>query len=272
MFSLFKRRPSIPDALWAQVRSDLHLLEVPAAREAAWRSLCEEFLARHRFETIGDLELDDRMALLIAAQACVPVLEFGLSIYSAWPNIVIYPEGFVAQRVWHDEMGVVHESTEELAGEAWDRGQIVLSWSDASTQGWGSNVVIHEFAHALDLANGAADGFPSGLPAALRGQWASVAQASFSHFCAVVEHVEAAIPAHIDPESAAAQAWWQELPLDPYAASDPAEFFAVSIESFFVEPLTLYRHYPAWYRLLAAYLKQDWLSERGLAPPAHQSL
>jgi Mlc titration factor MtfA (ptsG expression regulator) len=152
----------------------------------------------------------------------------------------------------------VHESTDELAGEAMERGPVVLSWPDADPaaghQGW--NVVVHEFAHKIDLLDGEADGVPP-MPARERAEWAREIEGAWTSFCGMLERLEAAIPRHVDPESPQGDAWYSQLPLDPYAATDIGEFFAVAAEGFFVDPEPLAEVFPNLYRLMSEYFGQD---------------
>ena len=133
---------------------------------------------------------------------------------------------------------MVHEYIEDAAGEAWDGGPVILSWEDAQLSDGGFNVVIHEFAHKLDLQAGDADGMPSlaAHPDIAPRAWRRVLEDSLERFIAALDAVEAAIPPDVDPESEEADAWYGQLPMDPYAATDEAEFFAVSSEHFFVDP------------------------------------
>src|SRR5690606_31296339 len=121
------------------------------------------------------------------------------------------------------------------------------------------NVVIHEFAHKLDLYTGDADGIPAfaGRPELSPRRWRKILDQSFTRFCRALDAVEAEIPADVDPESDTAASWYGRLPLDPYAATDPAEFFAVSSEAFFVDPAPLAQALPDWYGLLVTYYRQD---------------
>lgn len=223
-------------------------------RRAAW------LLASKTFTGVRGLVVTDAIRLSVAIQAALPILELDPGLYEGWVEIVLYPGGFVIPRSQVDDNGVVHEYLQPASGEAWDGGPVILSWED-SAHHWprGANVVIHEFAHKLDLYGGEADGVPS-LHAhrdiRLR-EWRRVLDASFGHFEALLDGVEAAIPVHIDPESDAASPWYDALPLDPYAATDEAEFFAVSSEAFFVSPGPLARALPDWYGLLARYYRQD---------------
>ena len=125
----------------------------------------------------------------------------------------------------------------------------------------GYNVVIHEFTHKLDMANGDADGLPPFdrrlHPRLSAGRWRQVLDDAFERLNAELDLIEAEIPSDMDPESAEADAYFARLPLDAYAATDPGEFFAVSSEAFFVSPARLHAAFPEWYGLLAEFFLQD---------------
>lgn len=221
---------------------------------AAW------LLASKTFSGAGGLELTDAMMLSIAAQAALPILELDTRLYEGWTEIIVYPGGFLIPRTDMDESGVVHEYVMEASGEAWEGGPVVLSWNDlARVDKDGFNVVIHEFAHKLDLYAGEADGMPSlgAHPHIDPRHWRRVLEDSFQWFNRALDAVEDAIPSDVDPESELAAAWYDRLPLDPYAATDEAEFFAVSSEAFFVQPAPLHEALPAWYALLVDYYRQN---------------
>ncbi|AMD48738.1 zinc-dependent peptidase [Bordetella holmesii] len=250
----------IPEPLWKDVLEaypflgaliDTDLSEL--RRRAAW------LLASKQINGAAGLQLTDFMRLAICAQAALPILKLDPRLYEGWDEIIVYPSGFAIAQSVQDEDGVVHEYMEEAAGQAWDGGPVVLSWDDAANAQGAFNVVIHEFAHKLDLQAGDADGTPD-LSAYrdLRPRvWREVLQTSLAHFCTALDEIEASIPADVDPESDEADPWYGQLPLDPYAASDEAEFFAVSSEHFFVDPWALARSMPHWYALLSSYYRQD---------------
>lgn len=222
-------------------------------------------LASKTFTGVQGLELTDDIMLSVAVQAALPILALDPELYDGWHEIVLYPGGFVIPRTEMDDSGVVHEYLQEASGEAWDGGPVILSWEDAGPwAGSPDNVVIHEFAHKLDLNTGDADGVPAlaGRPELSVRRWRAVLDEAFSQFCDALDAVEASIPPDIDPESDAAAPWYGSLPLDPYAATDEAEFFAVSSEAFFVDPAPLAQALPDWYALLAAYYRQDPLARR----------
>jgi Mlc titration factor MtfA (ptsG expression regulator) len=232
------RQHAIPDALWRSAAQGFGFIQCLTPQEARkLRQLSVLFLAEKQFSGTHGLEVTDRMRVSIAAQACLPILELGLDWYAGWTGIVVYPGDFRVKRTEMDEHGVVHEWDDELAGEAMPGGPVVLSW-DAAAHGETMNVVIHEFAHKLDMANGEADGYPPLHPGMERRAWTEAFEAAYEGFCDALER-------HRDT--------W----LDPYAAEHPAEFFAVVSEAFFEDPAETKRRYPDVYDQLTLFYKQD---------------
>ena len=253
----------IPAALWDEVVAGYPFVAALDAEErGALQQRVAWILASKNINGAGGLEPDDRMRLAIATQAALPILHLSPTLYEGWDEIIVYPAGFAIPRTMQDADGVVHEFIEDAAGEAWEGGPVVLSWSDVSNTEGAFNVVIHEFAHKLDLAAGDADGMPSlhAHPELKPRQWRETLEDSLERFQAAVDAVEASIPADVDPESEAADHWYAQLPLDAYAATDEAEFFAVSSEHFFADPEPLAAALPAWYELLRTYYRQDTLA------------
>lgn len=204
------------------------------------QDLARQLLADKTFSGAGGIEVDDGMATRIAALAALPVLNLGFQWYKGWNEIVVYPGEFVPEREITDEAGVVHHVRQPMSGEAWEGGPMVLSWRDVewSGQGEGFNVVVHEFAHKLDMQNGGVNGLPP-LHSGLRGEdWSAAFNAAYGDFC---RRVDAG----------------QETALDPYAAESPAEFFAVLSEYFFDAPDLLQQDYPVVYELLCRFYLQD---------------
>jgi Mlc titration factor MtfA (ptsG expression regulator) len=154
----------------------------------------------------------------------------------------VHPGQATTRRVSTDEDGVVHEYDEILAGEAMEGGPVMLSWRDVRGAGAsasiGYNVVVHEFAHVLDMAAGLADGVPV-LPATIaRSDWERTFASEYEALCRRVN---------------------EDLPtvLDPYGAQSRTEFFAVASESFFVAAHAMKREHPELFSLLARYYRQD---------------
>jgi len=254
----------IPDGAWREaLRGHAFLAGLSPHEESALRQRAAWLLASKSFSATHDLVLTDEIMLSIAVQAALPILELDPRLYEGWTEIIVYPSGFLIPRHQVDEIGVVHEYVEEASGEAWEGGPVVLSWEDSEAEALSrANVVIHEFAHKLDLYGGEADGVPAlgAHPQIRPRQWRRVLQESFDWFNEALARVEEAIPSDVDPESDAASPWYDSLPMDPYAATDEAEFFAVSTEAFFVDPVPLAQDLPQWHALLKQYYRQDPLS------------
>ena len=223
----------IDDALWQEATAGLAF--IPKSEKL--RELALLFLAEKQFTGAHGMTVTDPMRVSIAAQACLPILELGLDWYAGFTGIVVYPGDFRVQRTETDELGVVHEWDDELAGEAMPGGPVVLSW-DAAANDPEINEVIHEFAHKLDMLNGAADGLPPLHAGMDRAAWARAFEQAYEGFCDALERDK--------------QTW-----LDPYAAEHPSEFFAVISEAFFTDPAETRRRYPDVYQQLKKFYKQD---------------
>jgi Mlc titration factor MtfA (ptsG expression regulator) len=241
---VLRHRP-IPEALWQGcVARHAFLSQRNPADLGALRRLATLFLARKEFTGAGGLVPTDEMVVSIAAQACLPILHFGLASYDGFVGIVVHPDEVVAQREVVDDDGVVHHYEETLSGEAMEGGPVMLSWRDvdaASEPGdRGYNVVIHEFAHVLDMRDGQADGIPPLPNRAARDHWERVLLAEHRAFCDALD---------ADPQA--------DPVIDPYGAEAPEEFFAVASEAFFVTPLEMRQDHPLLYDLLAGYFRQD---------------
>lgn len=205
--------------------------------------LARRLIADKTFSGAAGMTVDGFMAATIAAQAALPVLHLGADWYAGWQEIIVYPGEFVPEREEMDEAGVVHRVRQPMSGEAWAGGPVVLSWQDVAASGYcdGYNVVLHEFAHKLDMSNGEVDGLPR-LPTAARIEaWAAAFSPAYEDFCRRVDAGE-------------------HTALDPYAAENPAEFFAVLSEAFFETPALLVASYPAVYEQLKRFYQQDSLS------------
>ena len=232
------RRHQIDDALWRRAVDGLEFINrLPPSKADSLRRLCLLFLAEKQFAGTHGLEVSDAMRVSIAAQACLPVLELGLDWYAGFTGVVVYPGDFRVRRVETDEHGVVHEWDDELAGEAMPGGPVVLSW-DATANDPQMNVVIHEFAHKLDMLSGAADGLPPLHVGMSREAWIAAFKEAYEGFCDAVER-------------------GRETWLDPYAAEHPSEFFAVISEAFFKDAAETRRRYPEVFAQLRLFYKQD---------------
>lgn len=207
-------------------------------------ALVRIFNSEKSFEGAGGLEVTEEMRVTIAARACLLVLarvELDEPLYAGLDTVVIYPSTYRAP-LRRQEGYVTIEGEQARLGESWVRGVVVLSWDSvqggAGNRADGHDVVLHEFAHQLDAADGAMDGTPELDGWERYAVWSKVASAEYQALCdAVEEH--------------------RKTSIDAYGASNAAEFFAVVVEQFFEKPLVLERRHAALYRELARFFRFD---------------
>lgn len=250
-------RPApVPDHLWQAAIDRLPFLGGLDNNELArLRSLCQDFLLQKEFVAAEGFQLTDEICLSIALQGCLPILNLGLDWYRGWDGIIVYPDEFVIPRETMDEDGVVHRYEEIAAGEAWDGGPLIISWSDAQMTKGEYNVVIHEFAHKIDMLNGNADGCPPLQKNQSNATWRSIWQWAYEDFCRRVDHAPLGI--FEDENGEEFEDIELDSVLDPYAAEAPGEFFAVTSEVFFTAPAALRIEYPDLYAQLVLFYQQD---------------
>jgi Mlc titration factor MtfA (ptsG expression regulator) len=237
---VLKKEP-LPDDLWRRVVERLRFLrglnnsEIERLRECVTL-----FLHAKQISGAQGLIVTGEMRMMIGVQACVLILNLDLDYFDGWVEIIVYPGGFMRDYEYVDEDGVVHHAHEPASGASWLGGPVILSWEDAicSEADAGYNVVIHEFAHKLDMLNGDANGFPPLHADMSRQAWSEAFSGAYADFRTRVEAEEATA-------------------LDSYAAENPAEFFAVMSEAFFQTPRVVGLHYPKVYEQLALFYRQD---------------
>jgi Mlc titration factor MtfA (ptsG expression regulator) len=215
--------------------------ELPAAQQLLLKKHIQVLLADVPFIGCAGLEVSDEMRVTIAAQAAFLLLGRGGS-FGNLREVLVYPGHFVVPRNEVGAGGVVHEARDVLAGQSWQRGQVIVAW-DAVRDGAadphdGANVVMHEFAHQLDQDTGAANGAPYVGHGALQQAWARVMNQEFDALRARLARAEPGL-------------------IDPYAAISPAEFFAVATELFFERPDALAAERPALYEQLKRCYRLD---------------
>lgn len=225
--NLFASPRAIPNELWRLTLTQYPFLDGrPAGDQARLRAMTGQFLAQKEFSGAHGLQITDEMAVAIAAQACLPVLNLGLKLYDDFKGIVVHSGAMLARRTAVDAAGVHHFYKEALAGEAMDGGPVTLSWQDVQQSSEhmarGYNVVIHEFAHKLDMRDGTPNGCPPLPTRQAKAQWQAAMQTAYESFKEQV----------VMAERFGGQRPW----LDAYAATSPAEFFAVACEAYFVSP------------------------------------
>jgi len=212
---------------------------LPADLRAQLHGHIQVLLAEKHFEGCNGFEMTDEVRVTIAGEAGLLLLNRETRYYPDLVTILVYPDIFYADVEDH-EGHIVSEYKEDRSGESWELGVVILSWKDAvehaSTGRAGYNVVLHEFAHVLDMENGAMDGMPRLRTREERDAWRAAFTDAFERF------------EHGAPRGSV---------VDEYGSDDPAEFFAVVTESFFERPLALRREQPALYDVLARYYRVD---------------
>lgn len=234
-------RSPVTEHQWQLAFRELPILNGLTAQERVeLRKLAILFLHYKSLEGAHSLTITPEMALIIALQACLPILRLGFNWYDGWVSVIVYPAQFAPKRVYVDEIGLEHRTNSVLSGESWHKGPVILSWEDSQHAGVvdGHNLVIHEFAHKLDILNGSANGFPplhKGMQAA---NWSKAMTEAFDDFQSKSNNDK-------------------YVPIDDYAATSPAEFFAVLSEVFFERPDVLYTYYPQVYEQFKLFYKQN---------------
>jgi Mlc titration factor MtfA (ptsG expression regulator) len=244
-----RRRP-FPAAWRAILRERVpFFLHLPADLQLQLKRHIHVFIAEKRFVGCAGLDITDEMRVTIAAQACLLLLNRRTDYFARLREVLVYPGPYLVDSVQGDGSGVLHERREARSGESWTRGQVVLSWDDALAGAAdpedGRNVVIHEFAHQLDQEKGHANGAPW-LGSRMRHErWSRVLGDAF---------------ARTQAQSRRDDGTDEPLLIDPYAATSPAEFFAIVSEVFFERPQRLAAEQPALYREFSRFYRIDPLS------------
>jgi Mlc titration factor MtfA (ptsG expression regulator) len=223
----------------------VHYRMLDAAERTELRAMMQVFLEEKQWEGCGGLELTDEIRVTIAAQACLLQLGMPHDYYRNVESIIVYPSTVVSPERKpgvFESVGVQPEGSTPILGQAFIRGPVILVW-DAVLRGarhpeQGHNVVYHEFAHKLDMLDGAADGTPLLADREQVNEWVAVCSREFQRLRNVAEQGHKTF-------------------LDAYGATSEAEFFAVATEEFFDRPLVLQKHAPDIYHVLAAYYRQD---------------
>ncbi|WP_312273212.1 DgsA anti-repressor MtfA [Pseudescherichia sp.] len=204
--------------------------------------LAERFLQQKRLAPLQGFDLDALKSCRIALLFCLPVLELGLEWLDGFHEVLIYPAPFVVDDEWEDDIGLVHNQRVVHAGQSWQQGPIVLNWLDIqdSFDASGYNLIIHEVAHKLDTRNGdRASGVPMITLREVAG-WEHDLHAAMNNIQDEIDLVG---------ESTAS--------IDAYAATDPAECFAVLSEYFFSAPELFAPRFPSLWQRFCQFYRQD---------------
>ena len=199
-------------------------------------------LAEKRFEGCGGLELTDEVRVLVAAQAAMLLLHRDTDYYPGLYSILVYPDAYMVAVQHETDGGLVIEETLDHVGESWDTGSLIVSWKDvlrgAAERDEGCNVVLHEFAHQIDGETGETDGVPKIEAPDLLERWVKTFEREYDRLCLLADRGRRTF-------------------IDEYGATHPSEFFAVSTEHFFMEPVEFSRRHPDLYRVLSEFWRQD---------------
>ncbi len=242
-----KRHP-ISYELWEMVIDRASLLhDLSSTEKAGLRELATLFLCQKTITGAQGLLVSDEMKVIIAAQAVLPVLALGLDYYNGWVEVILYPGAFRVSHGDVDQNGLVSSESHNLSGESWLRGPVILSWEDIEYELHaphpGYNVVVHEFAHKLDMLNGRANGMPPLHPRMEIDQWTHALSVAFETLQQQVAHQHS-------------------TRINAYAATTPAEYFAVVSEYFFTAPDVLGKYCPDVYLQLTQFYRQNPVSRR----------
>ncbi len=242
---------AIPDDEWQRALHTLPFLDhfdlvlVARLRELTTLFLVEKSITSGAEEGEYTLAVTPHMRIVIAIQACVLLLGKEGTVtdviedFATFENVIVYPGDFPQTQDFEDEFGVVHQLDEPIAGESWEGGPVLLSWPvvEAGYDESGMSLVIHEFAHKLDMLNGEIDGIPL-MPQERIEPFRNAITAAYEDFCI-----------HVDAN--------EDTAIDPYAAQAVEEFFAVSCEVFFEAPELLRLEYPEYFAQLRLFFMLD---------------
>jgi Mlc titration factor MtfA (ptsG expression regulator) len=214
---------------------------LPPEQQSRLQGMVKFFIDRKKYYGCGGLTITDEMRVIVAAEACLLVLNRGGALYPKLKSILVYPTAFRVDREEHQADGTVAAGGHSLLGESWNNGRVILSWDDV-TRGVadfsdGHNVVLHEFAHQLDAESGSTNGAPPLRRNSYRA-WAAIFTDNFE-------------------DLGLRSMRGLETVMDEYGATNPAEFFAVATETFFEKPEQLYKKRPELYMELQQYYQLD---------------
>jgi len=247
-------RPLAPFLVAILERNVAQYAGMERALQLRLQRLVQQFLHEKSFVGCAGLEITDEMRVTIAGQACMLVLgragdDTPAIVYPSLHAVLVYPGAFLVPRREVDAAGVVTEQRQDLLGESWGDGRVILSWDHVrradADEAPHHNVVLHEFAHQLDSESGSTNGAPYLGSSARYRSWSEVLSRNY---------------AALRRDAM----WGQRGVLDHYGASSPAEFFAVATESFFEQPWELAARHPDLYEEFLKYFRvdpRDWMAE-----------
>jgi MtfA peptidase len=228
---------------------------LPETLRTRLQGLIQVFLHEKTFVGCNDLIVTDEMRVIIAAHACLLVINRprvpAQGLYDDLFSILVYPHAFIVSETRPLGHGLIAEGRRVLSGQAWESRRILLSWDDVQQAESGRhNVVLHEFAHYLDMEDEVMDGAPGLGSKRAYQDWSRVFWNEFGQLRAALYTGQPTV-------------------IDPYAATSPAEFFAVVTETFFQQPHQLAALHAPLYAQLQKYFRVDpttWVPAPAPAP------
>jgi Mlc titration factor MtfA (ptsG expression regulator) len=189
------------------------------------------------WEGLDGLAVTPEMRAIVATHACLLTVNVGMGVFADVTSILIAPTSAVRTARHQVDRSIVTESEACVLGESLMHGPVRLAWDqvlEEQSSRRDQSVVIHEFAHKIDMADGIAGGTP---PIADRRQ---------------VQEFERAADGTLE----ALRAGTAGRSLRAYAAVNRAELFAVATEAFFLRPARLRSEHPRLYQALAGFYRQ----------------
>jgi Mlc titration factor MtfA (ptsG expression regulator) len=244
LFAAPERTGAVLSDEWVAILSDCVPLysRLPDDLKSRLHERIGRFIASTRFEGCNGLELDERMILTVAAQACMLVLNRKGDPYPELTTVYLYPTTFSSVQKRQDAYGIVTEGEVHRLGESWNTGTVILAWDSVEHGALNihdaHNVTFHEFTHQLDHEDGPTDGAPALPSRAAYRSWARVFRENYEDYLADLDQGKRTL-------------------LDPYGATNPAEFFAVATETFFEKPKQLHKSRPELYEELKVFYGLD---------------
>lgn len=219
-----------------------HYAVLSTSDQQKLRNAVQIMIAEKEWEGCRGLEITDAMRVTISAFAGILILGLDDYYFDDVEEVLVYPTSFEVKEEQSLGGSATLEGEIDALGESQHRGPVRLSWEEVSANslqpGYGENLVFHEFAHKLDKLNGEMDGTPNLPTDALAKRWAKIMNDEYRKL-------------------QRAERRQQETLLDPYGATNPAEFFAVATECFFDAPQAMRQEYPPLYEIFREYFRQD---------------
>jgi Mlc titration factor MtfA (ptsG expression regulator) len=208
-----------------------------------WKEIVKVLVAEKSWEGVGGLAMSPEVQVVIAAHAARLTIALPEKFFDRVQTVIVRPEQYRTKMTVPIGSNLALEGDErDVLGQAWHRGPVVLSWADvldaAEGEAPGENVVLHEFAHQLDMRNGPADGVPDFDSAKMAERWEKDLKQQFEWFLTACSR-------------------GVETVVDPGGTENLAEFFAYSTEVFFELPAELQDQMPGLYVMLRSFYGQD---------------